>query len=63
MINRNEYINNYKRETYKRISFELKKTDFEEVKAHTQETSETVNGFIKRAIKETLEREKKTDSL
>lgn len=63
MINRNEYINNYKRENYKRITFELKKADFEEVQSHIKETSETVNGFIKRAIRETLEREKKTYSL
>lgn len=55
--NRTEYINQYKRDNYKRVSFELKKEKFEEVKTHALERSETVNGFIKRAIDETMQRD------
>ena len=29
--------------------------DYEEMRAHTVETKETVNGFIRRAITETME--------
>ncbi len=57
MINRTEYINNYKRDKYKRVGFELPKEDYEALKAHTLERNESVNGFIKRAIKETIERD------
>lgn len=58
MINRTEYINNYKRDKYKRIAFELRKEKYEEVKSHAQERSESVNGFIKRAIDEQIKRDK-----
>lgn len=58
MINRTEYINNYKRNKYKRIAFELQKEKYEEVKSHCQERSESVNGFIKRAIDEQMKRDK-----
>ncbi len=32
-------------------------SDFEAMKAHTKYTGESVNGFIKRAITETMERD------
>lgn len=57
MINRTDYINNYKRDKYKRIGLELSKEKFEEVKKHSQERSESVNGFIKRAIEEQIKRD------
>ena len=63
MINRTEYYNNYKRQNLKRVPLELKKEFFEEVKSHCQERSESVNGFIKRAITETMKRDKESDSL
>ena len=57
MLNRTEYINNYKRDNYKRLTVELPKEFYEDVKEHAQKKSESVNGFIKRAIKETMERD------
>lgn len=57
MIDRNKYINNYKKENYKRFIVELPKEKYSELKNHTQETGESINGFIKRAIDETLHRD------
>ena len=56
MVNRTDYINDYKRKNYKRVSLELPKELHEEIKSHLSE-SESVNGFIKTAIKEKLERD------
>ena len=61
MKNRTKEINEYKRLHVKRIGFEMQKQDFEELKSHVDETGETVNGFIKRAISETIKRDKKPD--
>lgn len=59
MINRTEYYNNYKKEKLKRVPLELAKDKYEEVKEHASNNSESVNGFIKRAIDETLKRDRK----
>jgi len=58
MINRTEYYNNYKREKLKRVPLELTKEKYEEVKEHATRNNESVNGFIKRAIDEAMERDK-----
>lgn len=52
-----EYANNYKREHLKRIALEVQKETYEQIKDHSQKTGESVNGFIKRAITETMERD------
>lgn len=51
------YINQYKREHLKRIALEVQKETYEQIKEHSQKTGESVNGFIKRAITETMERD------
>lgn len=56
-VNRTKYLNDYKREKLKRVPLELTKEKFAEVKKHADSRSESVNGFIKRAINETLERD------
>lgn len=58
MVDRKAYINNYKKEKLKRVPLDLTKEKYEEVKEHALNNSETVNGFIKRAIDETIKREK-----
>lgn len=40
-----------------RLSIALPKGSKEEIKAHANSKGESVNGFISRAIKETMERE------
>ena len=57
MENRTKEINEYKRKHVKRIALELRNEDFEKLKAHIEKGNETVNGFIKRAINETIERD------
>ena len=57
MIDRKEYLNNYKKEKLKRVPLDLTKEKYEEVKEHALSNSETVNGFIKRAIDETIKRD------
>ena len=59
MFNTTEYHRNYRKEKLKRISLEIQKEFYETIKEHTQTTNETVNGFIKRAIKETIENDKR----
>ena len=41
-----------------RLSIALPKGSKDEIKAHAESKGESVNGFISRAIKETIEREK-----
>ena len=61
MINRTEYYNNYKREKLKRVPLELTKEKYEEVKEHAASNGESVNGFIKRAIDEMIQRDNHPD--
>ena len=50
-------VNKYMKENYDRINVTLPKGSKEEIKAHAEKQGESVNGFIGRAIKETMERE------
>lgn len=54
---RKEYIYQYAKENLKRIPLDVSKSSYEEIKAHAEARSESVNGFIKRAISETMERD------
>lgn len=53
-----KYDIQYAKENLKRIPLDVPKTFYTEIKAHTESRKETVNGFIKRAISETMERDK-----
>ena len=48
----------YKAGKIKRVPLDMQITDFERVKAAADAAGESVNGYIKRAIFERLEREK-----
>ena len=54
-----KYITEYKKEHLKRIPLEVTKEKYDLIKEHATANNETVNGFIKRAIDETMERESK----
>ena len=57
---RNEYINNYKKEHYKRINLNIDKDFYEnELAAEAQRQGIKVNTFIKEAINEKIKRESK----
>ena len=54
--NKKKYSIEYKRKHLKRVPLDMQFSDYEKLKQHTEATSESVNGFIKRAINETMER-------
>ena len=49
----------YKEKNIKRIPLDVQKEKYDEVKAAADRAGETVNGYIKRAIDERMERENK----
>lgn len=61
MFNKTEYQREYRRTKLKRISLDIPIEAYQELKTHTEQTHETVNGFIKRAISETMKRDNETD--
>ena len=54
---RSEINIEYAKRSLKRIPLDVQKEHYEKIKAHAAKRKETVNGFIKRAINETMERE------
>lgn len=54
----NEAQYRYNTAHLKRVPLDIQKSVYEEIKAHAEARSESVNGFIKRAISETMERDK-----
>lgn len=51
------YNQKYAKEKLKRIPLDVSKEKYDQIKRHTEQTNETINGFIKRAIDETMERD------
>lgn len=51
---RKEYLKQYQRDHIKRIPLNVQKEEYERMKTHIESRGETVNGFIKRAINETI---------
>lgn len=52
-----KWQNDYIARTYDRVNLTMPKGKKEKVQAHAEARSESVNGFINRAITETMERE------
>ena len=52
-----EYKNNWQRENTDRINLVMPKGKKAEIKNHAESLGESVNGFINRAIAETMERD------
>ena len=51
-------VNKYVKEKYDRVLLTMPKGQKEIIQAHSEARGESVNGFINRAIKETMERDK-----
>lgn len=51
-------VNKYMKENYDEIKVRVEKGKKEIIKTHAEAQGESVNGFINRAIDETLERDK-----
>lgn len=47
----------YKAKAYKRIPLDMKIEEYEALKKYTDNTGESINGFIRRIIKEKIERD------
>ena len=58
MAGRTEYKNQWQKKNMDRINLTVPKGQKEENKAHAEACGESMNGFIGRAISETMEREK-----
>lgn len=52
-------VNKYMAANYDRINLTVPKGQKEEIKAHAESRGESVNSFINRAIKQTIESDKK----
>lgn len=50
-------VNKYMAANYDRVNLTMPKGKRDTIKAHAQTTGESVNGFINRAIDETIERD------
>lgn len=57
MAGKTEYKNQWQREKVDRVNLTMPKGRKEEIKAHAESKGESVNGFINRAIDETIRRE------
>lgn len=57
MAGKTEYKNNWQKENVDRVNLTMPKGKKDTIKAHAEAHSESVNGFINRAIDETMERD------
>ena len=55
--NRNEYLYDYAKEKLKRIPLDVQKEKYEEIKAAAEKANESVNGYIKKAIDDRMQRD------
>lgn len=58
MAGKTEYKNKWQQENKERINLVVDKGQKEIIKAHAEDQGESLNGFIVRAINETMERDK-----
>ena len=52
-----QYVYDYKAKNIKRVPLDLQLTEYLEIKAAAEASGESVNGFIKTAIRQRMERE------
>lgn len=57
MAGKTEYKNNWQKENVDRINLIVPKGQKDNIKAHAEARGESVNGFVNRAIDETMERD------
>lgn len=62
MAGKTQYKNQWQKENVDRVNLTMPKGRKEAVKAHADSKGESVNGFINRAIVETMERDSATNS-
>lgn len=62
MGGKSEYKNKFNAEKYDRVGLMLPKGKKQEVKEHAEKKGESMNGFIIRAIDETMQKDKENNS-
>lgn len=55
-------VNKYMKKNYDRVNLVMPKGRKDTVKAHAEKNGESLNGFINRAIDETIERDEQANS-
>ena len=55
-------VNNYNAANYDSLRIVVPKGQKEKIKAHAEKRGESINGFVGRAINETLQRDEKDDT-
>lgn len=55
--NKIEYIKKYAKNNYKRIPLDVRIEDYEEILTASKKVNESVNGYIKKAIKDRIKSE------
>ena len=63
MAGATEYKNNWQRENVDRVNLVIPKGKKAEIKAHAEDLGESVNGFINRAITETMARDRASKNI
>ena len=56
-FDKTKYHNDYAKDKLKRIPLDVSKEKYDTIKNHADKNNESVNGFIKRAIDETIHRD------
>ncbi len=56
--NKRKYIHKYNKENYKRIPLDVTPMMYEEIKTHASSSGESVNGYIKKAIQDRIDKDK-----
>lgn len=54
--------NDYAKKTYDDIRLQVKKGQKEQIRSHAEKQGESLNGFINRAIKETVQRDNEKEN-
>ena len=57
--NKKAYNRQYEKDNIKRVPLNIQKSDYETIKTHAESMNESINGFIKRAINETIANDNK----
>ncbi|NBH99837.1 hypothetical protein D7Y41_07630 [Anaerotruncus sp. 1XD22-93] len=58
---RKEYLYDYQKAKLKRIPLDVPKEKYEKIKTVAQKTGESVNGYIKKAVDERMQRDTQPD--
>ena len=56
--NKSDYRIQYAKDNYKRIPLDVRIEDYEKIKKASQKANESINGYIKKAVSDRIDKEK-----